>query len=93
MKRKIILTSGVLVFLLFSFIPWTSAQSEDYRLIYGTYFGWGNSQDRIISLDVRNGEVYAVGNHARGVNNVDVYYAKLTKSGRDVEYILSLIHI
>ncbi|WP_461862968.1 SBBP repeat-containing protein [Thermococcus sp.] len=76
-----------MVFLLFSFIPWTSAQSEDYRLIYGTYFGWGNSQDRIISLDVRNGEVYAVGNHARGVNNVDVYYAKLTKSGRDVEYI------
>ncbi|GEM_PF-932340 len=86
MKRKIVLTLALLLFG-FSFIPETLAQSEDYKLIYGTYFGWGNSADNIISIDVKEGEAYIAGNHAMGVGNVDIYYAKFTKSGRDVEYI------
>ncbi|AHF80809.1 SBBP repeat-containing protein [Thermococcus paralvinellae] len=88
MKRKIVLTLGILIFLFSSSsIPKTSAQNEDYKLIYGTYFGWGNSWDSILSIDVKDGEVYVTGNHARGLDNVDIYYAKFTKSGRDVEYI------
>ena len=89
MKWRVLLALWILAFLIagFNFTGRVVAQSEDYKLIYGTYFGWGNSADNIISIDVKDGEAYVAGNHARGVGNVDIYYAKFTKSGRDVEYI------
>jgi len=89
MKWKVLLALWILAFLIagFNFTGRVLAQSEEYRLVYGTYFGWKDSYDTIVSLDVQEGSVYITGDHAREVNNLDVYYAKFTKSGRDVEYI------
>lgn len=89
MKNKSFVLT-ILVLMLFGTFLTLSISAEksgSYGLIYSTYFGWTTSYDKLVSVDVRNGQAYVVGNFPiRGKGN-EVYYAKLTKSGRDVEFL------